>query len=88
MPEFHLLQKNAINKAKKLSYEFLWQLQRNSEISMQFARSLNRDGCEAHKRRRKHGAGYRERLLEPSTFTGSRSALECAFAPCSPLSSG
>ena len=33
-------------------------------------------------------AGDRERLLEPTTFTGSRSALECAFAPCSPLSSG
>lgn len=32
----------------------------------------------------RNGAQYRERLFLPSTFTGSRSALECAFAPSNP----
>lgn len=32
----------------------------------------------------RNGAQYRERLFVSSTFTGSRSALECAFAPSSP----
>lgn len=45
-----------------------------------YARSL-----QTTKSERRHGAGYRKRVLGPSTFTGSRSALECAFAPCSPL---
>lgn len=32
----------------------------------------------------RNGAQYRERLFVSSTFTGGRSALECAFAPSSP----
>lgn len=47
-----------------------------------------RPGLEERKRPEdRSGAQYRERLsLVPSTFTGSRSALECAFAPSSPSS--
>jgi len=55
-------------------------IQQNTDIS-QCARSL----WTKTKLKRRREAGYRERVLGPSTFTGSRSALECAFAPCSPL---